>query len=352
MSAAAPVRERVDDSSQVKVAAHCAAEVARNSGFGAAAVDSIRLAATELAENLHRHAVGGELVIIPPVVEADALVLVAVDRGPGVERFEVCLADGYSTIGTMGVGLGAVRRAAGRFDAVSEPGRGTVVAASFRHDDGGRLPRRSSRAAEQVPPGPAFDIGAVGFAIAPELRNGDGWGALHRGARLVVVVADGLGHGPAAADASDAVVGALVGAADRSPGEMVAAMAEAARPTRGAAVTVATVSASDFAEGGSVAAAGLGNVALVVLAPDGSTHRGVTSPGTAGRGAPVARGISMALPAGGTVVLHTDGLLSRWDLTGRAELLRHDAVVVAAALWRDFARGNDDTCVVVVGRRS
>jgi hypothetical protein len=47
-------------------------------------------------------------------------------------------------------------------------------------------------------------------------------------------------------------------------------------------------------------------------------------------------------------VLCTDGLQTRWNLAGRAGLLRHDAEVVAAALWRDFARETDDTCVVVV----
>ena len=52
--------------------------------------------------------------------------------------------------------------------------------------------------------------------------------------------------------------------------------------------------------------------------------------------------------AGGTLVLHTDGLQSRWDLDGRSDVLRHDAVVVAAVLWRDFERGSDDSCVVVV----
>ena len=47
-------------------------------------------------------------------------------------------------------------------------------------------------------------------------------------------------------------------------------------------------------------------------------------------------------------MLHTDGLTTRWLLDGRLELLRHRAEVVAAVLWRDHARGTDDSLVVVV----
>ncbi|MHA3701536.1 SpoIIE family protein phosphatase [Jatrophihabitans sp. YIM 134969] len=341
----APSRHPVEDASQVRAAVDDATAAARDAGFGPAAVDRITLVVKELAENLHRHAVGGELLVLPPVAADNALVVVAVDRGPGVDGFERCFTDGYSTVGTMGVGLGTVRRLADRVDAVSEPGRGTVVAASFRTGAGGR-----SASSGDVGEGPSrvFDVAGVGFALDDGLPNGDQWSALHRGARLIVVVADGLGHGPDAAAAGAAVVDAVPSVADRPPAEMFAGLAEAAAHTRGAAATVATLTTVDVLEGGAVESAGLGNVALVVVAPDGSTHRGISVPGTVGRSAPAARSGATAFPPGGTLVLHTDGLTTRWDLLGRAPVLRHDAAVVAAVLWRDFGRGTDDSCVVVV----
>ena len=135
----APSRLPVDDSSQVPLARALATRAAVRAGLAPARVEVVALVATELAENLHRHAVGGELVLVPPPAQGAAtraagagdLWVLAVDRGPGVARFDRCLADGYSTGGTMGTGLGAVVRLADRFDAVSEPGRGTVVAAAF-----------------------------------------------------------------------------------------------------------------------------------------------------------------------------------------------------------------------------
>ena len=76
-----------------------ASHVAARVGLSPQAVHAVELVATELAENLHRHAIGGELLVLPPDVHGatDQLRLVAVDRGPGVADFDRCLADGFST---------------------------------------------------------------------------------------------------------------------------------------------------------------------------------------------------------------------------------------------------------------
>ena len=49
-----------------------------------------------------------------------------------------CLTDGYSTAGTPGTGLGAVRRLANEFDIYSAPGEGTIVMARFGARDSNR----------------------------------------------------------------------------------------------------------------------------------------------------------------------------------------------------------------------
>ena len=53
-------------------------------------------------------------------------------------------------------------------------------------------------------------------------------------------------------------------------------------------------------------------------------------------------------PSGSFVVLHSDGLKSRWDLSLYPGLsVRHPALI-AAVLYRDFARDHDDVTVFVV----
>ena len=101
-------------------------------------------------------------------------------------------------------------------------------------------------------------------------------------------------------------------------------------------------------DGGTLVSAGLGNVSIAGVRLDGETKRVVTAHGTAGstrRGRVVEQ--RTAFPSNGLLVLHSDGLTSRWALDGRTDLLRHRSEVVAAALWRDHARGSDDSLVVV-----
>jgi anti-sigma regulatory factor (Ser/Thr protein kinase) len=337
----APVRCAVEDQSQVAPARGAVRSVALHLGLPAELVDRVALAATELAQNLHLHAVQGELVAAAGRAEngTRTLDLFAVDRGPGVARFDRCLVDGYSTGGTMGTGLGAVRRLAAEFDAVSEPGLGTVVFARFaaeQMDAAGHDPEH-------------FDLGVVGFPLAEDDPNGDAFAVVRRGNRLVVLVADGLGHGTLAAAASGAAVHALSGLADHEPGRLLGEVNRELVSTRGAAVSIASLDLDTARGGGELVSAGMGNVSVVVVGPDAETRRIATSHGTVGARAVASPSEQRTpFPGGGALIMHSDGLHSRWTLAGRPELMRHRAPVIAAALWREQQRGSDDSMVVVV----
>ena len=131
---------------------------------------------------------------------------------------DACLRDGFSTAGTAGTGLGAIRRLAHQFEAYSTPA-GTIVSAGF---------------------GPGDEH--LGVARAPmhgESACGDSWSVVRRNGETWVLVADGLGHGEfAAAAAAQAVV-----TFEASRFDTVASVVQdihlALRPTRGAAIAVA-----------------------------------------------------------------------------------------------------------------
>ena len=61
------------------------------------------------------------------VVASAALEVLALDRGPRLRNIAESLRDGFSTVGTAGVGFGAMRRLSDRFEVFSQLGRGTVV---------------------------------------------------------------------------------------------------------------------------------------------------------------------------------------------------------------------------------
>jgi hypothetical protein len=56
--------------------------------------------------------------------------------------------------------------------------------------------------------------------------------------------------------------------------------------------------------------------------------------------------------ADAVLVMHSDGLQTRWDLAKYPGLLRRHPAVIAAVLYRDFRRGRDDATVVVLGSYS
>ncbi len=341
-----PERVQVSDAGQVTAARVTASHVAHRVGLSEQAVHTVELVAAELAENLHRHATGGELLVLPPDVHGatDQLRIVAVDRGPGVEDFERCLADGFSTIGTLGAGLGTVRRMSDDFAAVSEPGVGTVVRAGFR------IPGVDAAAGHHHP----FAVGVVAFPLEPGTVNGDDFAVVRFGSRIVVLVADGLGHGPGAAEASGAAVREFLAVGQASPAQLVTEINHRMATSRGAAITVASLDLDAARDGGPMHSSGLGNVSLLVAAPDGHTKRLMTSMGTAGvRSRRTTTEQRADFPARGVLVLHTDGLGTRWTLDGRSDLLRQPPDLIATALWRDHCRSSDDSLVLVVraGRR-
>src|SRR6185295_4768277 len=99
-------------------------------GFDAVECGRVALVATELCTNLQRHG-DGRTLLVDAFEDADGtgIDLIALDRGRGMADVDRCLADGYSTGGTPGTGLGAIKRAATRLDIWSAPSRGTVVLA-------------------------------------------------------------------------------------------------------------------------------------------------------------------------------------------------------------------------------
>ena len=117
----------IDDPTQVGEARRAATTLA-NFEFSAEVAGKVAIVATELGNNLLRHAGGGELLLQTLGSGDDAVVeLLAVDRGPGMHDVSLCMRDGYSTAGTPGTGLGDMRRLADLFDIYSHPGEGTVV---------------------------------------------------------------------------------------------------------------------------------------------------------------------------------------------------------------------------------
>jgi len=341
---------RVEDRSAPGQVRRQVTALAERLGFSEERRGEIGVAATELATNLHLHAEAGTVAV--RIVRSGAMAaveLVAVDGGPGIADLRSVMADGFSTAGTLGVGLGAVRRIATRCDAFSVVGRGTVIVATFWPDAAPRDPGgpgsggSGSGGSGSGGSGGSTDVEGMTRPINGETVCGDAWACRYDGAVTTLVVADGLGHGPLAATASQRAIATFDGAELEEPGQLLDRMDRALGGTRGAAVSVARI---DMAAR-KVLFAGVGNVAGWI--DDGARRRPmVTFPGIVGQNrSKRIRQLDYEVAPGSLVVLHSDGLTGKWALTDYPTVRRHDPLVIAACLMRDAGIRHDDASVVV-----
>lgn len=325
----------VTDPSQVGEARRAAAVLGMEAGLDDTERGTLAVVITELATNLARYAREGVLVLrtigVPGRCGVEVL---ALDKGPGILDLNKAMTDGYSSGGTAGKGLGAVHRMASEFDMMSMP-TGTALLARVWSAAGAR-----ARAAE-----PRTD-GVVCTPIHGERACGDGWLVVHGDSRTVAVLVDGLGHGIDAARAADEALRIVREHIDASPAVIIQAAHGALRATRGAAMAVA-----DIRPGlGEVRFAGIGNIAGSIVSRDG-TKSMASHNGTVGHTMSKTQEFTYACPADACVIMHSDGIMTRWRIESYPGLgLRHPALI-AGVLYRDFVRGRDDATVLALRTR-
>ncbi|MFI5328821.1 MAG: ATP-binding protein, partial [Candidatus Rokuibacteriota bacterium] len=227
----APVVVRVDDTSQVAAARRAAADLSWRLHFDETTAGRLALVVTELATNLVKHGGGGEVLLRQVETSPDTVEVFALDRGPGMANVARCLEDGYSTAGSPGTGFGAVQRVASGFDVWSRPKSGAAVRIEIA--PAGEARREAG-----------FQVGGLSIPAAGETECGDAWSAERRPGSLMLLVVDGLGHGPDAAIAAREAVQNFDGAPGVLPALRVEALNLALRATRGAAVAVAHIDAA------------------------------------------------------------------------------------------------------------
>jgi anti-sigma regulatory factor (Ser/Thr protein kinase) len=317
---------RVEDASAVAACRQAVQNMAERLRFPAARIGQLALAVTEAASNLHKHAEQGSLLLC---VNRDGpqpgIDLVTIDVGPGVRDVTAALRDGHSTAGTLGIGLGAIQRLADFADLYSRPGHGTSLVARFCASP----PVSQPRWAGLIRP------------ITGETECGDAYGVVPADGAVTAVLCDGLGHGPLAAAAAAAGVAAVLDDPAGEPAALLERVHRRMSGTRGGAVGVVQV-------GGQLARfAGLGNVAASIVS-DGQRKSMISIPGIAGVQARTIRQFEYDVPPGSAVVVHSDGVSSRWEAAALPALEARDPLLIAAVLLAEAGVHRDDAGVLVL----
>ena len=175
---------RVSDPTHAGEARRHAAIYAESANLGERERGSLAIVVTEMATNVVKHAGTGTIVVEAVTGNGSSGVRVlALDKGPGIRDLSGALRDGYSTAGTAGNGLGAMKRLSNEFDIYTAPGLGTAVLSEF-------WPQK--RKQHEMSP---IDVGVLSIPIKGEEVCGDGWGARKTFDSMLLMVVDGLGHG-------------------------------------------------------------------------------------------------------------------------------------------------------------
>ena len=322
----------VSESSQAGEARRRAVACAEDLRFDSSGCGAVAIATTEMATNLVKHAGKGS-ILLQPLYERDraGMRVMAIDRGPGIADIGRAMRDGHSTAGSPGNGLGAIERLSDAFDVYSVAGVGTVVRADFWVKD--TIPSRS-----RVP----LQIGVVSEPLDGEDVSGDGWGIRTLPDSVLMMVADGLGHGPLACEASQEAKRVLAETRYFEPVSIVEEVHAALKKTRGAAMAIAKLDLDKMI----LRFAGVGNISASLVSPD--TSRGLASHnGTLGQHIGRVQEFSYPWHANNVLVMHSDGLSTRWDLQRYPGIWSKHPSIIAAILHRDFCRGRDDVTVFV-----
>lgn len=321
----------VTDSSGIAAVRRAGNTLAGTLGFNETMAGKAALVITEAATNVLKHAGSGDILLRPlERTGTHGMEILAIDKGPGFANLDLAMRDGMSTAGSYGVGLGAMQRVADEFDLYTDRNHGTAL--------------RMAVWATTAPVTP-WTVGAVCLPLPSEHVCGDAWGAACRNADLLLMVADGLGHGPEAARASQGAVALVDGQASFAPEVLLQHAHAALRGTRGAALAVACLNLAE----GTLRFAGIGNISVSVHAASTSRHL-VSHNGIVGSNMRTVQEFQMAFGDDDILIMHSDGLATRWDLERYPGLLRHHPSLIAAVLYRDHARHRDDVSVVVAQR--
>jgi anti-sigma regulatory factor (Ser/Thr protein kinase) len=308
-------------------------DVASPAGVAQEVVDRAVLVASELGRNQLRHALAGR-IIVRDVARGThrGLEITALDRGNGLADPANALDQLRARVaGSLGVGIGSVRRLSSEVDFDVRLGEGTRIQARIFADG---VPRRR-------------EVGIYGRPHSEEKVSGDHATFCRPDGTdtLVLAVTDGLGHGAPAREASYAAMSAVYPHASEAPSRILGACEGALGDTRGVVMAVCRIDEAVS----SMDAASIGNVELQVTRVRASRRFGGSSAIVGGKGnRPVKpRTEITTLAPEDLVILTTDGISSKLSIEQDLALLREHPIIVAQRIMERFGRTNDDALVLV-----
>jgi anti-sigma regulatory factor (Ser/Thr protein kinase)/serine/threonine protein phosphatase PrpC len=318
----------IDDEASISLVREAIRRLAAPTAMAPERSEALIAAASELGHNQLAHGSRGSMAVRSISRGGVAgLEVVAFDEGHGILDPTVALLGPARSKGSLGVGLSAAYRLCDEMDFDVRLQEGTYVAA-----------RKFAQ------PLPRSEVAIFGRPIAGERESGDDAAFVRSEQALLVAVADGLGHGPEAREAS---ARAMATVRDQHAGDLPAllnACDQALRGTRGAVMATARLDRS----AATLTHAGAGNINTHLYRPRASRRFGSVACVLGTRGpSPRLTSETEPLEPRSLLIMFSDGITSRADLSNDLELLRQPSLVIAHQLVVRYGRTTDDALVLV-----
>ncbi|MFC5409505.1 ATP-binding protein [Larkinella bovis] len=327
------VRFLATDRSYLSIAKKGINQLANQVGFKPQRIGEIDLIVAEIASNLVKHGGGGEILVRHFITSNNAgLEIISIDNGPGIADPNRMMQDGISTAGTLGSGLGAIKRLSDQFQLYSTKGWGTIL-----------LARIFKNPVPDEPPTGGFTFRSILVPKPGEVVCGDGCYVKRTSEHIKLFLGDGLGHGPEANRAVQEAIKAFRICPYHSPVDIVRHMHQSVNKTRGLVGSVVVYDSQSQQWHW----CGVGNIVTRIAGPVTAKNLlsyngivGMNLPGTM-------HNHLLPLERGQLLIMGSDGLQSRWDHSKYPQIHRYDLTILAAALYKDYARQTDDTSVFI-----
>jgi anti-sigma regulatory factor (Ser/Thr protein kinase) len=323
---------RVTDSTHAGEARRNAAVFGEEAELGEIERGALAIIVTEITTNVLKH-VGSGTVMIDAIRQNGhrGVRVLGLDHGRGIRDISAALRDGFSSSGTPGTGLGAIKRLSTEFDIYSVPEHGTAVLSEIW--------RKERTLRETTLP---FQVGVVCTPIKGEDVCGDGWSVRKAGDVALFMTVDGLGHGVLAAEAARGAEKVFAESQTTSLTTIVQDTHGALKSTRGAALALVSIQPQREL----LSFAGVGNIGACIVTP--TTSRGLVSHhGIVGHQLSKIQEFTFPWSSQSVLVMHSDGLKTNWNLKHYPGIWHKHPALIAGVLYRDFTRERDDVTVLV-----
>lgn len=301
-------------------------------GFPEMRTGEIDIVVSELLSNLIKYAKSGEILYRLSGNEENAVFeVICIDRGSGIKDLQQMMKDGISSGTSLGHGLGSITRLSNFSQIYTQEDAGTIIYCRFLSNP------------EIKPAKEKVQIGCINVAKPGETVSGDGISFRATQDQSLLFIGDGLGHGEAAKIAVDAAIEVFDNSDLNDPSLLLKEIHMGVKRTRGLVATVVSLEHASK----KINVCGIGNIySRIQTGLECKNYIG--NNGIAGMNIPTRiENAQFGLQSLQLIILCSDGIRTKWDLVHYPAIFRYDPMIIAAAIYRDHARYNDDMTVLV-----